>query len=68
MAAPEEPKKGEHEAPDATFTPKMAMEFHLTPEKTAAIRRCLDRGRLTITVSKVDLVQGGRLFGGYEYD
>jgi hypothetical protein len=52
----------------AEIVPKVELAFQLSPEKIAAIRNCLTRGRLKITISRVDLVQGGRLHNGYEYD
>jgi anti-sigma28 factor (negative regulator of flagellin synthesis) len=47
--------------------PKLELSMPLDARKVAAIKRCLDKGKLTITVSRVDLV-AGRAGDGYLYD
>jgi hypothetical protein len=42
--------------------------LELDDEKLEAIRACLEKGRLSIRISDVDLSQGGRLQAGYLYD
>ena len=44
----------------------MKMSFTLTPDKIEQIQRCIKKGRLTITVSKVSAL--GRADNGYLYD
>lgn len=44
------------------------VQLELDDEKIAAIRGCLEKGRLTIRISDVDLSQGGRLQAAYIYD
>jgi hypothetical protein len=46
--------------------PLMKLSFKLDAKKIEQIQRCLKKGRLTITVSKVD--PGGRAGNGYLYD
>jgi len=59
MAKSTTPRKG---AP-----PLMKLSFKLDQKKIDQIQRCLKKGRLTITVSKVDL-SSGRPTNGYLYD
>jgi len=47
--------------------PKLKLDMPLDAKKIKAIQRCLAKGRLTITVSKVDLA-AGRLGESYLYD
>jgi hypothetical protein len=47
--------------------PKLKLDMPLDDRKIAAIKRCLAKGKLTITVSKVDLATG-RLGDPYLYD
>jgi hypothetical protein len=44
------------------------LRFELDDEKIEAIKRCLETGQLSITVTDVDLSQGGRLEAAYIYD
>ena len=44
----------------------MKLSFKLDPKKIEQIQRCLKKGRLTITVSKIDDL--GRAGNGYNYD
>ena len=44
----------------------MKLSFALDPKKVEQIQRCLKKGRLTITVSKVSAL--GRADNGYLYD
>ena len=39
-------------------TAKQKIEFALDPERVAAIKRCLDKGTLRVTVSRADLLRG----------
>lgn len=47
--------------------PKLKLTMPLDEKKIAAIQRCIAKGNLTVTLSKVDLA-GGRLGGSYIYD
>jgi hypothetical protein len=47
--------------------PKLKLDMPLDAKKIKAIQRCIEKGRLTITVSKVDLASG-RLGDGWIYD
>jgi len=47
--------------------PKMRLSMPLDAKKIAAIKRCIDKGTLTVTLSKVDL-GGGKLGGPWLYD
>lgn len=47
--------------------PKLKLDMPLDDKKIAAIKRCLAKGKLTITVSKVDLTRG-RLGDAWLYD
>lgn len=47
--------------------PKMHLSMPLDAKKIAAIKRCIDKGTLTVTLSKVDL-SGGKLSGPWLYD
>jgi len=46
---------------------KAKLNFALTPEKVAAIQRCLAKGKLTVTVNKADLAKG-RIGDAWLYD
>ena len=46
---------------------KIRLDFPLDEKKVAAIQRCLAKGKLTITATKVHLGTG-RLGNGYLYD
>lgn len=47
--------------------PKMSLTMKLDAKKVAAIKRCLEKGTLTVTVSKVDLAKG-RIGESWLYD
>lgn len=47
--------------------PKMRLSMPLDAKKIAAIKRCIDKGTLTVTLTKVDL-GGGKLGGPWLYD
>jgi hypothetical protein len=47
--------------------PKLKLSAPLDQAKIAAIQRCLKKGQLTITLSRVDLASG-RLGDGWLYD
>ena len=47
--------------------PKLKLEMPLDAKKIKAIQKCLEKGRLTITVSKVDLANG-RIGSAWLYD
>ena len=47
--------------------PKLHLDMPVDAEKREAIQKCLEKGRLTITVSKVDLASG-RMGDPYLYD
>ena len=47
--------------------PKLKLDMPLDDKKIAAIQRCLAKGRLTITLSRVDLA-AGRLGEAWLYD
>jgi hypothetical protein len=55
-------------SPGLTIDQRVDLHFELDSDKVASIKRCLEKGKLTITVNKVDLNQLGRSGGGYEYD
>lgn len=44
------------------------ISLELDDEKIQAIRACLEKGRLSIRISDVDLSRGGRLQAPYIYD
>jgi anti-sigma28 factor (negative regulator of flagellin synthesis) len=46
---------------------KHKIEFALTPDKVAAIKRCLQKGTLKVTVSRADLLKG-RIRDAWIYD
>ena len=47
--------------------PTLKLAFPLDEKKIAEIQRCIAKGTLAITISRVDLV-GGRLGDPYKYD
>ncbi len=47
--------------------PKMHLSMPLDAKKIAAIHRCIEKGTLTVKLTKVDLI-GGKLGGGWLYD
>ncbi len=66
------PKKKAAVAKTATIAlsgtiPKMQLSMPLDAKKIAAIQRCIAKGTLTVSLSKVDLT-GGKLGGPWLYD
>jgi hypothetical protein len=55
--AKESPRKAPKVQLEGTI-PKMSLTMPLDAEKIKAIQRCIERGELTITVTKVDLAAG----------
>ncbi|HEV3088557.1 MAG TPA: hypothetical protein VGX96_15190 [Candidatus Elarobacter sp.] len=51
----------------APETGKLEIATPITPEKAAAIKKCLDRGELRMTFNSVDL-KAGKLGEAWEYD
>jgi anti-sigma28 factor (negative regulator of flagellin synthesis) len=51
-----------------TIDQKMDLHFELDAEKVAAIKKCLEKGKLTISINKVDLTSLGRSGNPYIYD
>ena len=47
--------------------PKLTLNLPLDSEKIAQIQRCIAKGKLSVTVSRVDLTRG-RLDDPYKYD
>ena len=47
--------------------PKLTLNMPLDAKRVSAIQRCLEKGELRITVSKVDLA-AGRIGDGWIYD
>lgn len=47
--------------------PKLKLTMPLDAKKVAAIHKCIAKGSLTITLSKVDLI-GGKLGDAWLYD
>lgn len=47
--------------------PKLQLNMPLDAKKIAAIQRCIAKGTLTVSLSKVDLT-GGKLGGPWLYD
>ena len=57
-------------APSITLAgaiPKLHLSMPLDKKKIAAIQRCIEKGTLNVTLSKVDLA-GGKLGSGWLYD
>jgi hypothetical protein len=54
--------------PNIEIARSTEINLELDDEKIAAIRACLEKGRLTIRISDVDLTQSGRLQAPYVYD
>ncbi len=66
------PKKKAAVAKAATIAlsgtiPKLQLNMPLDAKKIAAIQRCIAKGTLTVSLSKVDLT-GGKLGGPWLYD
>jgi hypothetical protein len=61
---------GKKKSPSIQVTgkiPKLKLSMPLDEKKIAAIQKCLKKGQLTITVSKVDL-GAGRIGDAWLYD
>ncbi|HUB55883.1 MAG TPA: hypothetical protein VMB04_12050 [Mycobacterium sp.] len=63
MSEPDESRSYQIEVSKTTH-----LHFDVDEEKIAAIRACLAKGRLSISVTDVDLTEGGRLESAYLYD
>jgi hypothetical protein len=44
------------------------LHFDIDDAKAEAIRGCLAKGRLSISITDIDLSRGGRFENGYQYD
>lgn len=65
----EKKSSGSHkDQPSYEITHSTELKFHLDEKKVEQIKKCLEKGTLSITVSKIDLLQGGRAANGYQYD
>lgn len=51
-----------HEEPELHFS------FPVDKSKIEQIHKCLEKGRLTVKVSKIDSLHTGRGVNGYTYD
>jgi anti-sigma28 factor (negative regulator of flagellin synthesis) len=60
-------KKSAGPAVQASHFQKLKLDFPLDTKKVEAIRKCLAKGRLTITTTKVNLATG-RLGSAWLYD
>ena len=60
-------KKAKKVASRAVATTGLKLDFKLDKSKVEAIQNCLKKGKLTITVSKIDAL-GGRNANSYLYD
>jgi len=61
---------GEKKSPTITVTgtlPKLTLNMPLDARKIKAIQKCIEKGSLSITVSKVDLA-AGRIGDAWLYD
>lgn len=65
-AAPKKAAKAATIALSGTI-PKLQLNMPLDAKKIAAIQRCIAKGTLTVSLSKVDLT-GGKLGGPWLYD
>lgn len=65
-AAPKKAAKAASIALSGTI-PKLQLNMPLDAKKIAAIQRCIAKGTLTVSLSKVDLT-GGKLGGPWLYD
>ncbi len=65
-AAPKKAAKAATIALSGTI-PKLHLNMPLDAKKIAAIQRCIAKGTLTVSLSKVDLT-GGKLGGAWLYD
>jgi anti-sigma28 factor (negative regulator of flagellin synthesis) len=59
---------GASKRPTIEIAHKTEMSFELDSEKIAAIKRCLEKGKLTITMTKVDVTTNVRADEPYLYD
>ena len=69
-AAPAKKPVAAKSAPSVKFEgalPKLTLNMPRDAKKIKAIQKCLDKGSLNITVSKLDLA-AGRLGGAWLYD
>ena len=64
---PTSKKTSKKKAAKKTTTAKVKLNFPVDAEKVEAIKRCLAKGSLTVTVSKADLGRA-RLSDPYKYD
>jgi anti-sigma28 factor (negative regulator of flagellin synthesis) len=53
---------------DEGKTSEFKLSLELDEKKIEEIKRCLEKGRLTITVASIDKLVGGRAANGYLYD
>jgi hypothetical protein len=60
-------KKARKLSSSAAATTGLKLDFKLDKSKVEAIQNCLKKGKLTITVSKIDAL-GGRNANSYLYD
>jgi hypothetical protein len=60
-------KKASSKKKAAPSAAKTRLEFTIDAEKAAAIRRCLAKGTLRVTVNKADLLRG-RIRDSWLYD
>jgi hypothetical protein len=70
MAERQKPSRGRSE-PSYEITTKVQFDFALDEEKLASIRKCIEQGKLTITLNKMDVTkvsEGARAGDGYQYD
>jgi hypothetical protein len=70
MSEPKKPAKPAKPAATASIQgaiPKLSLDLPLDAAKIKAIQKCVAKGSLKITLTKVDLA-GGKLAGGYIYD
>jgi anti-sigma28 factor (negative regulator of flagellin synthesis) len=61
------PSKGSPTIAIEGAIPKLKLDFPLDDKKVEEIKRCIAKGKLAITISRVDLV-AGRLGDPYKYD
>jgi hypothetical protein len=66
MAQKKKKAKGPSISVEGTL-PKLTLDMPLDAKKIKDIQQCMEKGRLTITVSKVDFA-GGRMGEAWRYD
>lgn len=66
-ASARKPAKKKIATKPAITIPRLRVSMPLDKDKVAAIRRCLAKGRLTISINRINLVTG-RAGDGYLYD